>query len=769
MLFNNSVWPWITITNVTRPLQTAKVKDEAYHVNCARYYLSQQYVPFTNWYRTCYATNWRYGIDSADAWGEAEDIQMWLGDQKNPTGRVALEFPVIRTMLTRMTGAVDNISLSAEAKSLTVQRANTRKAAELNRKLMYSQIAQAGPMMAGAIGEMGITPSEAQTEQDHQTNGVDDLVVGVNQLVGALAKKSDFDEKKRKVAENMALSGVAAARCSLHGQDLIWEICDPADIGWDSTALKPDFSDGEYVFTCPQMSVSAIAERWQPKAQMITALDQWSASAISNTNNFQMGWPQRRPRVFTVYWKDLEYVDRGFVLKDGIPHFCVVNKDNPDTGKPDYTDEDLIDPPENKWTRAWTQAERDAKKKRTATEIVRYCSFIPWEYFPGSYTAGLKFNEGEKLPHGQRSQVGAMGDMVFEWGEYELQETNPDQTYSVKFPIKFSAWSYLSGYAIAPITAAISPQRVMNQLTSDLMWRLNKAGGKSTIIDTDALAGSTMSEAEIITAQKNGDPYNLKGSINGGIQNAVRTEDTSPGAEFFNMFGLMPQMSMLAQSATGVYDQNYGAPGPQDQLVGVKQLQLQQAGVMQQPFYAAIANLFEQMHQFNAQAGKEYYSRVPWILSDMIGIEEMKAVEMSKDMLLEDFGVTVKLAPDGEQTKHYVDTVLIPTDLQLGLLDTVTAASLRGHSLPDDVYRASAKYTRQAQQAQAQAAQEQAKQQQLMMMGDARSAIDQQQSDLYSKAIDAGLKQEQIDQKRNAPIVQQAAEAEFNPKEPVGN
>ncbi|WP_178118963.1 hypothetical protein, partial [Pseudomonas sp. FSL A6-1183] len=64
----------------------------------------------------------------------------------------------------------------------------------------------------------------------------------------------------------------------------------------------------------------------------------------------------------------------------------------------------------------------------------------------------------------------------------------------------------------------------------------------------------------------------------------------------------------------------------QDQLVGTLQLQLQQAGVMQQPFYAAIADLYRQQNQFYAQAGKQFYSRMPWILEQMTGEQDMAAL-----------------------------------------------------------------------------------------------------------------------------------------------
>jgi protein-disulfide isomerase len=66
--------------------------------------------------------------------------------------------------------------------------------------------------------------------------------------------------------------------------------------------------------------------------------------------------------------------------------------------------------------------------------------------------------------------------------------------------------------------------------------------------------------------------------------------------------------------------------------VGTLQLQLQQAGVMQQPFSKAVASLIRQVHQHGAQVGKEHYATFPWILSQMSGDEGMEAIIASKEM-----------------------------------------------------------------------------------------------------------------------------------------
>jgi hypothetical protein len=348
--------------------------------------------------------------------------------------------------------------------------------------------------------------------------------------------------------------------------------------------------------------------------------------------------------------------------------------------------------------------------------------------------------------------------MVLDYGMYPLQEAEADDVYSVKFPIKFSAWRYLGGHAVAPITAARDPQRWMNQITSDIAWRMRKAGGKSVLLAKEALDGSNMDEDELNHKVKEGDTIVVPAAMLGGLQNASGQIDASPGASFYNMLGLLPQIKSVAESSVGVYESNYGAPQGGGQLVGTLQLQLQQAGVMQQPFYAAIADLYKQIHQFNAQAGKQFYSRRPWLLSQMVGEDDMTALITTEDMQLEQFRVKVSLSPDGAQLRTITDQQLIPQLMQMGMLDPTTASTLMGRSFPEDVYAAARQFTKQA----AEAAAQQAQAQQVMMaeqaMSQEQAAIDQQGSEIAKQENNSDLKLAQLQQKADQPYRQAESE-----------
>jgi hypothetical protein len=308
------------------------------------------------------------------------------------------------------------------------------------------------------------------------------------------------------------------------------------------------------------------------------------------------------------------------------------------------------------------------------------------------------------------------------------------------------------------MTAIRDPQRWINQVASDIAWRLRKAGGKSALIANEAMAGTNMNEDDIRNALKEGDPIFLNASALNGLPQATGMSDNSPSPGFYNMMSLLPQAKQIAESAIGVYESNYGAPQGQDQLVGTLQLQLQQAGVMQQPFYASAADLFREQNQFYAQAGKEFYSRHAWILRQMVGEEDSRVLEMIKDFRIEQFRVTVDLAMDGTQLRTLTDQQVIPGLMELGMLDPVTAAQLMGRSIPQDVYAAARKYTQQAVAAAQQQAEEARAQQEAQALAMEDAAIRDEEAEISNEQTKADLDMAKIQQKLMQPEAQAAAE-----------
>ena len=743
---------WLTIGPRIRPDRTlpSKDKDMAYDGECLAYYIGLVNASTINMYRREYALNVAYTLGQ---WGEEEDAKVFLRDKGRSTSRVKFVLPLIQPTLTRMRGAAENLSISAMAVPAT-QFAETRKEKKLMERLAMSLAAQNSMVAASAFADQGISPSEDATKQIFESNYQDELIPAITSLMKQIALHNSLDDKKMDVAKHIALSGLAAMHSYPVGGKMVNELCEPDEVAWDPASVQGDMSDGEFWIHCPVMMVPQIAERFQSKKLIIEQLEQWAnTNTASNGNN---GWPQRMPRVFTGYYRDIEYYEGGFVEgEDGGPMFVVINDPDPSSkdGEPLYTEKDLVAPPETELTAEWTDKEWSNKKIRRWREVIREASIIPWEYMPGALTGGQSFASmaGTEKVQSIKEHLNKNGDLVLGGGKCKLQELFPDDTYGKGSPIKFSTWTYLAGNPIAPITAARSPQRVMNQLTTDLMYRLRKAGGQSTAIDTDAMAESTMDEQSIYMALKEGDPINLKGAIVGGLQNAVANIDTSPGVGFYNMFTLIPQIKDMLEQSVSVFAGNFGQPGPANQLVGTMQLQLQQAGVQQQAFYKAVAMLFKQQHQYNAQAGKQFYAERPWALRQMVGDRGAQAILLSKDAQYEQFRIEVILTPNAQEMMALVDGQLIPQRMQLGQLGPEEAAQLYGRSFPADVDAACRAYTKK----QALAAQMQAEQQQQQMAAEAlaaeEQAVAQEEEQIASREQQAMVDAAKIQQKLQQP------------------
>jgi hypothetical protein len=761
---NTIFWPWLTIGPVVRPsrLTPWDQKGEAYDDNCATYYLGSIWQPYRNFYLQEYAANLNLAYNGVSSWGSDQVVREFLGDENNPTGRMAWKYAVFQPMHTRLVGAGDGVSVSAKATSWS-SNLQTRKEAALYDRLLKSQLAQMGEPLDAAMAAQGVSPDERREEELHENLWTDPYEKAVTNLITAMGKRQNLSRKQRKVASNIALSGVAAIHQFINGNNIEAEVCEPHEVGWDTTAIRPDFSDGEFVYHSRLMDVDAIAEQFQPSKDKIKALDKWANMQSAMFSTMQNpGWPQRKPRVFTVYYKDMQYVERGFVLKDGEPHYCTINMPDPSRkdGKPEYTDNDLIPPPENEWTVTWTDQEWKQKKQVKAVERLRYCTMIPWQYLPGAYTNNQPFlKRAQTLDPSDLAHVSLTGNMVLESGEYPLQESDPDDKYMVEFPIKFASWMYMGGNAIAPLSCVRDIQGMMNATLSDMLMRMSRAEMPTTVFDHDALAAAGITAAEAVRNLKQGRSFSVKSMLVGGVNQAIKTTETGLGPEFYQRFNIIDKLYQMAQNSTGIYDQNFGAPGGEDQLVRVKEMQSRQSGVMLRPFIAAIQDLFEQVHQANAQAGKKFYAARPWALNQMVGNEGERMLIESKEMTNEQFRVETVLTMDAEQRKQDADNMILMQGgyMDRGLLDAKSAADLLGRSLPEAVNEGARQFTRRMAEAQKAMAEQQQQQQQAMMAAQQQANLEQQEMELSKLSVDTAMKQEAMERKSAQPIIQAAA------------
>lgn len=740
---------WIEIAPEERPERTLPESEkdtEDYHLKCARHYAGRHQGWYSDWFRMMAAIN--TGFANEQLWGMPEDKEMFLMNKGVTTTRRALKSPLIRPMVTRLVGQLSRVSVQAEAKAAT-QAATTRRENAMKQAVLFARAAQQGGPMAEAMGSMGVEPDEEKMSRMAEQTFQDMFVIATNSILTMCSQKNNLEAMRKTIGEQLAVSGMAAMHAYTHGSELRWEPLMHEEVIFDTSCNKPDFTDMEYCGLMKIVNVPDLAERYQPKKEVIKQLDSLSRAPNADANR---QWTRDAgPRVATIYWKDIRWVEKGFVEGLSGPELVDIDEIDPDTKKPRYTEADLIDPPQNQYTAHWT-----GKTDRRCVQYIRYCTFIPREYTPNmsGSTAGD--------PTASKSE-----DVVLSYGVYQLQETHSDDVYTVNFPIKFSTWSYISGYVVAPVSAAVSPQRVMNQVLSDVVWRMSKAKGTSRAFDPHAITavpGQTIKQFLHDAAE--GDDVILKATHLGGIPQAMGEIQGGYDKGLFEGLGILENLRDIAENSTGIFKENYGAPDGPNQLVGVKQLQLQQASVMQQPFYDAVQRLYEQVHQFNAQAGRQWYIRHPWVLEDMVGTEGRDVLDVAGDYQYEQFRVEVKLALNSDEIKQATDQLALQF-YQLQLADGVTATQGLGKEYPEQLYSRVAQYNKEAKEAAiAQAEADAAAAQEAALMQE-EAALAQQETDLYGQMVDASLKADQINQKAQAPITHALVES-LKPQDPAG-
>lgn len=732
-------YPFISIAPDIRPLRTTPVseKGEEYHVKTARHYVGRINTAVVNDFRLKYETHSAF---FRGQWGTKEDIETFLMDGRYTNKKTALGRNIVSPMVNRLKGSAANMGIAASA-SVSTQMAKTRKEQELARVMMMQQVATTSPVMAAAISArepVEETPEDtlAMFENSYQ----DSRVRAANSLISMMSQCNGFEQLRMEFAERLALSGMIGAHMRRHGSDIVWDPLPSEDILWDQLACRNDLSDAEWVGCASLMDISAIAETYNPPEETLKMLEKSMQRSSPFTTQQQFVYPEGKPRVFTVYWKDMEYKNFGYVMDAGEPTLVCLDKEY--NGGVEYSDSDLVDPPANDLNKKFFQG--GGKKVRRAIECVRSCVFIPREYL------------GVKSVNGQP----AVADMVLDYGLYPIQESDPFNFSVVKMPIKLSVWAMTDGYISAPVNDAIMPQRFINRVHSNIDWLISKSGGKSPIYDPRSILPDHMDEAEVRRAFKEGDPVALDSSISGGINNSIGTYDATPGPGLYNMFTLVERAAQDANAATGINDPAQGVPTGGEQLVGVTQLLLQQTSIILTPYYDALWRLFEQMHQADAQAGTQFYAQFPWRLRQLVGDQDADAILSDPNATLEGFRVSVIRDINEEQRRKQADQLILML-LQYQLLDPVYASNLLGRSYEDEVFAAARKFSAERMKAAQQEQQQQAQAQQAQVMAAEAARIQDEQNSVYEDAMRATENEAKLRSKNAQPFMQAQAKAAF--------
>lgn len=721
---------FIPIAFEERQPLTTKNKDGDYDLKNARHYLSRSIASQVNFVRACAAVN--EGFASGRLWGLQPDVQSYLMDKGKRTGRQPMSFNMFTAMLARHLGMLSQVDIHARATSSGYGGESRRQQAVARAAAMAMAYNAGGPMVQQALGSIGVDGDEMGARIKAAENATDPIVEAINDLLDHLADTVDIDGLRKSLGQSLSLSGLAGVHCYFNGSRPVIEPLSHENIIWDPDARYYDFRDAEFVSITKLKTVPELMELYEGSAGTLERLQQ--VVRTGGVNDPRSQWREGKPRPFTTYYQDGDFVEMGYVNGPNGSELVTIGVIDPDTGKERWSKEDVIDPPENRWTRSWK-----GRTDRRYAARARYATFIPREYAP----AVPDQSTGENKP----------GDILLASGYVEDMEILPSQYNGTPFPVMLGAWLNIRGYIVSPLTAAQGPQRTMQIIASDISHRISKATGRSVVLGARALAGGKMDVKQAAANIKEGDPIQVDEAVSGSVQNAIGIAGEGLDPNIDKEFGMLNALHNVNQNVTQLYDNQFGARGSANELVGVKRLQYQQLVIAQWPFNEALRSILQQVYNWMANAGRRNLLRHPSVLEDIVGQRGAAWMMATKDMETEQVKVDVVLAPDERTIKQSVDEMVLGQFLPAGLLGPVEAAELLGSSSPEQVYAKAKEYTRGVAQAQQMQLEQQQQQQAMSALDQEQMRLSEQEQRLYDQALTAATKSDATDMKGDMPLL----------------
>lgn len=658
-----------------RPNMLEDTKDEEYYLKYARYCVGQA----NNQRHVDYITKIRLNKDfyKSKQWLFDEDLEAFFKDESNqPRNRLKVINNIIRPMVENYRGNAIRMQINARVKSISPM-AISRREKKLNEMLFYSDVAnqEGNPYKEDLKKKLPIGNSQGETQDIFDNLYIDNYVEIMNDLLKYVSERNKFESMQLRVAEEMALSGIAIIKNFEYGGHQNFDFVEPENFFWDRSGKQYDLTDAEFMGENPYLNPSEIFEEFPDlNSNDRKAIETYSrqyhkvnmsygAGSRGNTQSSKYDTGGRVP-VFYAYWRDIQKYEYGYVRDEfGYPYFTKINFTEDGEDAPKYTDEDLITVD----TIRSRQLLGGKKKKSIYVDIMRYCKFIPKEILASVH---------------DENEAGKFKDIMLDWGIAPYQETESLDISNVQFPYKCYCWGYIDGEVLSPVDDAISPQRMINRILSVAENQINNSRGSGTFYDK-SMVDDQGGEDEMLRNMNQSRPVgvNAKGR---GIQNAVSQYDGTVKQGTMVLFNIMDVMSNAVQKMTGVNEAIKGESTGSDQLVGVTELMIQRGSLMQEPFYNAVTQIFLQSYQAIATVGKRIYADNERELTMAAGDAGYKLLRITKDMKIEDFKCFVKRANSDEVMTQAGDQMLL-TFLQMQLIDKDAFSVLYGRSSPDEI------------------------------------------------------------------------------------
>lgn len=651
--------PLFVTSNVLRPNRLESSKDEKYHSDYAKWCLNSLNHPLYRKFITKTLVNWSFFKGNDGQWIFDEDLESFFLDESGDVrNRLKMTKNMILPIVTQYVGNAVRLSYSARAQSISDFVINRREE-ELARLKYFQNVSQGFPEVEMLIRDrFTIGDSEAETEEIFENSWTETHEKDINNLLKYIEDQIDIDQIKVDLAYQKAISGLAVYKAREYNLEYEAEALDSMFFIWDMSARKSDLSDSEFMGDWYYSDTASLFERYQDlKKHQRDTLERFATDNSSNSNtihrlvnNYYAPIGSKVP-VYEMYWRDVEEHEYGWVMdRFDYPMFIRVNSDDND-----FTDKDLIEPPES-LVRAVVP--KGKKKTKIYVDIIRYCTFTP----------------AEEVEY-------AGDDIVYEYGILPYQETYLYSPSNIKFPYKAYAFFYDKGEVLSPIDNIISPQRFINRLISVAESQINNSRGAGTIIDKSAVDPQE-GEDGVTRAMNRSKPVFVDTSRTGSVQNAVGEYGSTVNQGTLSMFDIVSNIQQGIEQVTGVNDAMQGTQG--DKLVGVVEAQIQRGSLLQEPFYWGLSSVLEQAYQHMATVGKKIYLDNPRRLAIAVGDLGMQRIEITQDMALDDFRIKIDRSEDDVTLKDKGNQLLF-TLIQGGLISEDNFKLLLNRATPDDV------------------------------------------------------------------------------------
>ena len=194
-------------------------KDDKYHVDYARWAIFNAMDASYQEHMTRIQVNKRF-FKPNKQWSFREDLEEFLMDESGQDrNRIKVEFNHIQPMVNQYVGNAKRMGITSRIRSFS-PLVKSRKDEQLEELLMFSDIAAgANPdnPIGGALKEqLPIGDNEAETTQMHDNTYVDKYVSSMNNLLSYSEVINNFQGEKERIAEDMALSGMAIEMPYVH-------------------------------------------------------------------------------------------------------------------------------------------------------------------------------------------------------------------------------------------------------------------------------------------------------------------------------------------------------------------------------------------------------------------------------------------------------------------------------------------------------------------------------------------------------------------------